>query len=189
MTRRSWKQIFSDMSDEDQVAVADGAAKRAKRSKTLRRSLLLKLADRMRRIRHKKHYDQGTWVELNSCGTSACLAGHLLLDQGYTPMEIHALHSVGRSADMPGRVAARIAGLSTGVANKLFCGLTYYPSDITSQAERNYPESWPQTWREAFRLNPDKRTKIAAALVEAVVKNGGKMPKTPPPKEFYEVVE
>jgi hypothetical protein len=45
--------------------------------------LLKRLKTRFLRMRHPEHSDMHSWGHKTDCGTTACIAGHVLLLQGY----------------------------------------------------------------------------------------------------------
>lgn len=49
--------------------------------------LLREIQDKLRRMRHKKHFDMQTLIKKTDCGTAACIAGHTLLHLGYKPIK------------------------------------------------------------------------------------------------------
>lgn len=78
--------------------------------------LLKRLRTRFLRMRHKKHFDMNVWGEKNECGTTACIAGHTLLLEGYTmryneaEAEFHFISPKGRKVQ-PDAAARRLLGL------------------------------------------------------------------------------
>lgn len=133
------------------------AWKKWKAPKKLNVKLLREVALKLRRMRHSKHYNQEVWCEKNSCGTAACVAGWVLLMKGVDPKTI----PYGMT-DRPGKLAARVLGLprtSPGyegrrVVLNLFDSIPAY--------------RWPEPYAERWLQSGEKKTKIAADLLEAI---------------------
>jgi len=89
--------------------------------------LLEKVEQKLRRLRHKRHFHMATWGEKNDCGTTACIAGHALLMEGYKipadqSFREHEQQFISPSGRMvkPFNAARKILGLTESQAEKLF---------------------------------------------------------------------
>jgi hypothetical protein len=126
--------------------------------------LLKKVAAKLRRMRHKKHFDMRDWIQENECGTAACIAGHALLDAGYRLRirDYEIVSPKGRKVD-PSSAAQRLLGLSSEQAARLFVAI-----------------NWPKEFRgkddgEAC-YDPDiyNDPKVAAARIDHFIKTKGR---------------
>lgn len=85
--------------------------------------LLRKVADKIAAF--PELYDQGCWAEEDACGTTACIAGHALLESGKYRERVDDWGSVfffnkEGVAVPPAEEAEALLGLSKGEATRLF---------------------------------------------------------------------
>ena len=134
--------------------------------KTLNRTLLLKVAARLKRLRHQAHYNQSTFIETNACGTACCIAGWALLESGMKPKEVEQIRE-----DFPGGVgqaAVDVLGLPTS---------SRYPTLFHEFPSISWPEPYATRWANSTEKGPNRQSKIAADLLEAIAKGKVKITK------------
>lgn len=78
---------------------------------------------------HRDQWDQSYWIQRTWCGTTACLAGTVVLNEGYRPVpETREQRDVGLVTDSAGsvdwvdNVARKLLGLDESQAYVLFSG-------------------------------------------------------------------
>lgn len=126
--------------------------------------LLKRVATKLRRMRHKKHFYMPDFFKKDECGTAACIAGHGLILQGYkVKFDQYGDYKLFKPngqlvPDLPGSpfVPAFIAG------QREF-GLT------AGQAERLFNSSY---WPEGFDYTDPKS---AAARIDHFIATKGKV--------------
>ena len=134
------------------AAIRSAAYKPRKR---INRVLMKKVAARLRRLRHEKHYDQESWAIKTPCGTAACIAGHTLIAAGLSPVQLIKFHLDINSPSIED-AAQGLLGLDSGQSCDLF-----WPSGLL----------WPEEFAERFRNAKRRRerlSRIAADLLDAV---------------------
>lgn len=138
-----------------------------KARKTLNKPLLRKLALKLRRLRHEKHYDQSNWGRDTECGTAACVAGWTVLMSGYRLANRYGKCTKDGHTYSTSRVARWLLGLGPKAARRLF--------DAGG-------EMWPETWKNRMHTaalrsemcEPAERpSRIAADLLDSIA--GGKV--------------
>jgi hypothetical protein len=68
---------------------------------------------------HPEQHQQSAWIDIGSCGTAACFAGHTLLMSGYSPSDIMELLNHDGGVRKP---AAKLLGLTRMECATLFRG-------------------------------------------------------------------
>ena len=129
--------------------------------------LLKKVATKLKRMRHKKHFDMRDWAKKTDCGTAACIAGHVLLGEGYKlkfephPYSPKFISPKGHLVD-PEIAARRILKLSEGQAERLFKAM-------------QWPGKFGGGWARYNDRNPKfNNPKVAAARIEHFIATKGK---------------
>lgn len=131
--------------------------------------LLKKVATKLRRMRHKKHFNMRTWARKTECGTTACIAGHALIDAGYKvksekgpgwkPAKFFAPD--GREVE-PEAAGRKLLGLTARQAARLFDD-TEWPDQF------KYDGSFDLGFKAIYN-DP----KVAAARIDHFIKTNGK---------------
>jgi hypothetical protein len=138
-------------------------APRIRPRKTLNKALLLRTARRLRRLRHEEHYRQDTWGLRTACGTTACVAGHLILASGRRLLHLDkGAGSPGLSACvMSGRTEIGVAEAATKLAGipRDTYGILLFAADATSR--------WPEPYRDRL-LKGERPSRVAADYLEAI---------------------
>lgn len=125
--------------------------------------LLKQVATKLRRMRHKKHFNMHEWAQQTSCGTAACIAGHTLMLQGAKPVKfvptwgsrgaLTSLFLTKNGKEVFASEAATTAlGLTAEQADRLF-----------------YAENWPHGFAKG-RTDP----KVAAARIDHFIATKGR---------------
>jgi len=83
-------------------------------------------------------------VQADACGTTACLAGHVLIREGYQPTVFGSFVSPEGRGVTPDVVASELLGLSEDQTYDLF----HYTSSSPRRKERGYPPGLPMTLEE-----------------------------------------
>lgn len=131
--------------------------------------MLRKLAKKLRRIRHEEHYDQGEYAAKTQCGTTACIAGHAVLMEGYKlkfdPDDYEdwtkeCVTPAGRTASIHSQ-ASKLLGLGYNAAYRLFSGEPFYdwPEEYSGRLDTADPKSKDLSKRPS---------RIAADLLDAI---------------------
>ena len=122
--------------------------------------LLKKVEQKLRRMRHTDHFSMEDWAHRNECGTTACIAGHALLMEGFNipKTQTDSLPGVQRFISPDGKTLRPMP-----TARKLL--------DLTErQAERLF---FAQDWPEQFKENCND-PKVAANRVKHFIETKGK---------------
>lgn len=121
-------------------------------------ALLRRLARKLRRLRHEKHYDQELTFQKTVCGTAACVAGHTLLECGYRYGN-RGLRlpngAVDSSCDWLS-FARKALRLSCNVADRLF----------SPCPEDDWPEPFRSRWLAAMDNGTERPSRIAADYLD-----------------------
>jgi hypothetical protein len=83
-------------------------------------------------------------VQADACGTTACLAGHILIREGYQPTVFGTFVSREGRRVNPDTVAAELLGLTETQTHDLF----YYTTFSSKRVERGYRPGSPMTLEE-----------------------------------------
>lgn len=124
--------------------------------------LLKKIITRLRRMRHPQHFNMDFYGEKNACGTTACIAGHALLLEGYrcTGWDTFVIDSLADPVN-PATEAEERLDLTTNEADRLF-----------------YVGNWPKEFKAARNGRAAKHVyndpKIAAARIEHFIATDGR---------------
>ncbi len=133
--------------------------------------LLTKVMNKLKRLRHKAHFDMDGWIYETECGTAACIAGHALLMGGYklVPQKDRGYFDTvlppGKSTPVDLQEAARkLLKLTPEQAERLFSAYQWPPQFNGSDPERDV------CTKESVYNNP----KIAAARIKHFIDTKGK---------------
>jgi hypothetical protein len=128
--------------------------------------LLRKVAGKLRRMRHKKHFDMSDWGSKNECGTTACIAGWALLESGYRVKTAKEENEYGERESVfyapsgkpvdPFSAAQRLLGLKYNQASRLF-----------------HDDEWPFTDDDEPVFDAES-PKAAAERIEHFIKTRGR---------------
>lgn len=125
----------------------------------------------LRRVRNKllrvpEAYDQGTWGKRakTPCGARACIAGHTLLEAGYTTKELFD----GARVDLQSGKKDWF-DVQTNAAELL--GLDYYESEIVFALRGR---EWPQPFKDEYKAAKNKwtRARAAANYLNYIIRTG-----------------
>lgn len=126
-------------------------------------------------LKHPQLLDMETWVngKIRGCGTVACIAGHLALDQGwrvrmrrddagYVSVEV-----VPRS--LPAPLRDRMFSRALSEASTLFLGVDHECAD-----RLYFVGYWPTRFRERYRdaVVNDDRARVTADRIEHFIQTG-----------------
>lgn len=127
--------------------------------------LLERIARRLSRIRHKRHFNMKDWARQTRCGTAACIAGHVLLLEGGQPANYASC--VGNARAMK---VTNLFKMPSGSVETAYNGAMQRLKLTAEEANRLfYSDAWPDGYSRG-RSDPI----VAAARIRHFIATEGK---------------
>lgn len=150
------------------------------------------LAQKLRRIRHEEHYNQGVWTERTTCGSVACLAGHAIVLAGFrTILDSQSEYGVKQFDEESGPDPAVCAIGSDGkkvkrlsLVARQWLGFTENQAEtvFSEVPHAQWPEEFALRWTDACRgINRngeneiERPSRIAADFLDAIADGAVKL--------------
>ncbi len=122
------------------------------------------IARKLERMRHKEHFNMNAFVQKSECGTAHCIAGIVLIQNGYRPVE---------DLDSDEWCSSKGRKVSPEFTAKTLLGLTYKQKE-----QLFYATGWPLQFRQRygrpFCATVYNNPKVAAARIRHFIETGGK---------------